>query len=304
MKTIYDRVCPSSYYSVKEVAKYEKLSEIRADELVRMTVQNVTTLCRKEGVPYGKVAARWNDIGLGENGEPCGWKFDKTVNALFWHTKLEPIAALFRIYMVRRMGYGGSAGDVWMCDFGILKSHYERYRKTGKVYGAAQVRRNTKYQGLTARENRTRLHLGDKGVEVPKNAQYERFRAGCERWSRMDGTKHSMTETAMAALREYMDAREDVFGTVDGFLPKKQRRTRKAADKTTVTLESGTVHRLDEFVQRWNGAARAPITKSLVMENALNAYLDAMPHEFSDPEMWEAEGLQTGATRERSERGG
>lgn len=295
MKTLKDRVAPSNYYNWRDLGIYEKIPDAKIAELAGKTANVLKNLAQAKGITIREIATQFNLYA-------SGMSRDKKVNFFLWHGKLEPIAPLIHVFVARRKTLDGNA-IVDCIDFGVLKTYYEKYKKTGQVPEIKNRGRLPKYAECSTRENRHAVKFEQGGrVDVPKNETFLRFCAGIKAANKVSERRVTIPEMTLIAISDFMKARPTLFPeqSVDTDIKTIKR------DNSSINCEVGedVVSDLTQFIQRWNTFEDRPITISEFVRIAVRTHLDNMPLKYRDPKLYKQLEKEKAKLKERRGKNG
>lgn len=278
MKKQTDAVIPSNYIPIYEVCRVEKIPDAKCKEMSETTMNIIYKMSIEMDFPsIEKFVPYYNTA-------PNKLISDKEINRFYWHSRTEPFAHLIKAFTGKRVSKGGNI--VVMFDFGILRSHYERYKKTGKVTKVENRGRTKKYLLQPGENGRTKLEFpGGGALDIPKNEIYKRLRDGVNAANMLSSDKVTVVEVALAAFANYMELFPDTFNLSP--LPINEQAVRKKAGGIYAIRwqDQELAGRVKEFVERYNGANVHPITMNQFVSAAVKAHLERMPVELVEPEL-------------------
>jgi hypothetical protein len=259
-------------YDFREVCKGLGVNNETALELAHDTIENIIAAMQKQSYE-GTLAQYYNTYRMA---------MDKSLNAFLTHTKLEPIAHLFRLKSDIKISEGWKRLPHEYVTFTMLKKHYEYYR----THGVAPKVQNNGSIAKNGNAKRTLIKFDGGGtVKCPQNASFEQFKNGINAYNQQNGTKHTIPQMLMTIIDEYMKERPEIFGVKKAVID----------ESKLVQNESGNFHwsttpeqlsKLKLFVQRYNACNNPPVTMNEIVTRSVKRFLGAMPLIYTDPKAY------------------
>lgn len=278
------RVVPEDYYTCAQIAEYEHISQARIRSLAEQTKEAIIRAAMADGlvdkngwVQYARLPKYFNTLKDGV----CR---DKTVNAFLTNPTLEPFAHMFRLFFRRQMAAENDATPVFYGDFGVRMSVYERYKATGKVPDYTGRGKLPKYD-VAAREGRSKVVFPDGGrVDLPHNAVYRRFRDGVAACNAGSEEKVTIPEMVIVAMKEFMDARQELFGEQSVEIDE-NKLSGRSTRRMRVDMDPELADQVGRFLQRYNKTHTPAMSLREFIRIAIRAQLERMPLELVDPKL-------------------
>lgn len=278
MKTIDTPIVPANYFSWREIGESEKLNLDRLQDTVISTYK--TLLALSQAMEFSSLKSFSSYYNRFSNNLTS----DKKYNHFFYHGKLAPFAHLFRLFVGDRLTKNGTIQP--LCDFGILKSYYIRYRKTGEL--PKLENRGSLKKNLTdpTKNRRTKVKFDDGGVlDIPQDATYKRFVDGIQLANSTSIHKVTIPQMVLTALDMFMDARPDVFDVKTASIVPDSLIAKKSNSLISADISPAVTQQMKEIIQRYNGDNTPPISQSQYIEMAIKAMNERIPIEYIDPNL-------------------
>lgn len=284
MKTTNETVLPSNYIRWDVIGKAEHLNIDRLTDTVRITFAKLNTKYIEMQFPsFKKFAAYYNTYSNGLITDP-------DYNRFFYHTKLEPVAHLFKLFVENRVSRtrtdcgGGNVREV--SDFGILRSHYEYFKKHGRPPEVHNRGRLKKVLTPEEENKRTKIEFeGGGALDVPKNEIYMQFRDGIKAANAVSKQKVSVPQMTLLAMQMFIESRQDVFGALEQKIAPDALIRKKTNSRISGEIDPELVARMTEVIERYNSANATPINQSQFLEMAVKGMIERLPVQYVDPEL-------------------
>ena len=274
LKTNDFPVLPANYMSWREIGRLENQNIERLENTVRDTHSRLMSLRHIKGFRTLKEFAAYYNTYANE------LITDKQYNQFYSHGRLEPIAHLIKYFVVDRVTRNGDIMPI--CDFGILKSHYQYYKKNGrppKVENRGRIKTQFNNDG-----SRTKVEFtGGGSVDIPKNDVWKRFTDGINAANENSTHRVSIVQMVVMALQMFMESRPDVFLPVEMSVTAETRKRNN--DRVFVDISPSLRKKMNDTIQRYNSANIMPITQSRFIESAIKSMIERLPVELVDPEL-------------------
>lgn len=275
MKSTADGAVPSDFYSTNDIAGYENISSEQMHRYARLTLDKAVREAQKADMKIQDWANYYNT-------HRNGLITDQSLNIFYLNDKLAPFAHLFKMFVVRRKCKQSNAVRL-CCGYGIRKTYYDKYKKTGQLPPMDNQGKLPKYD-RPARAGRSKVEFEGGGrIDIPMNSTYRRFKDGIDACNKISKTKVTVPEMVLLAIQEFMQKRKNIFGEqiieIDD-----SKLIERTNERLYVDADSELVKNIYNFLQRYNAAYTPPLTMSEFMEKAAKAHLERMPLELVSPE--------------------
>lgn len=278
------RAIPEDYYTCAQIADYEHISRQQIRQLAQQTMEALMKAAKAEGMVDKKGQIQYARLPKFFNTLKAGVCADKTVNAFLTNQSLEPFGHMFRLFFKRQMAAENDATPVFYGDFGVRKSIYEKYKATGKIPDYSGRGKLPKYD-VAAREGRSKVEFPDGGrVDLPHNAVYRRFKAGILACNTGSDQKVTIPEMVIVAMREFMDARKEIFGEQAVEIDE-SKLTGRNTKRMRVDMDPELADQVGRFLQRYNKTHTPAMTLQEFIRIAMQAQLERLPLEMVDPKL-------------------
>lgn len=265
-----ESIIPARYFSWEEIGKAERINIDILRQHRNTTYSILVSKCNALGFPSFKAFARHY------NNYSNQMITDKRYNAFFYHTKLQPIAHLFHLLAKDKVSREGKVREV--AEFGVLKSHYEHYRKHGQPPDVFN-RGATKQHFTTENQNKRTK------VDIPITPEWQRFRAGIKYANKISGDPITTPNAILIAIDEYMQKRPDIFGEDKRTLPDDSQIRTKTNSRIHADIDPELVAKASQIIARYNAVNTSKIDWSGFVEMAVKGLVERLPVVYSDPEL-------------------
>lgn len=216
------------------------------------------------------------------NNQSNGLLLDKSVNYFLTIGKLEPIAHQIKLFCashVSRTRTDCSGGNVRLvCDFGMLASNYEFFKKHGQP-------KNTQNRGATKQHFTTDSQSKRTKVDIPITPEWQKFRAGIKYANKISGDPITTPNAILIAIDEYMQKRPDIFGEDKRTLPDDSQIRTKTNSRIHADIDPELVAKVSQIIARHNAVNTSKIDWSGFVEMAVRGLVERLPVVYSDPEL-------------------
>ena len=268
-------VIAENEYDFREVCRALGVNDSISGELALETIHNVAEAMRKSGVE-GRLDQWYNTYRQG---------MDRSLNAFLTHTRLEPIAHLFRLRSTIKIAKGNKRYAHEYNTFTILKKHYDYFKENGK---APNVHSN----GSIAKYDKAKRSLvefeGGGNVKLPQNETYTRFKGGVQAFNKASGTNYTIPQMLLMVMEQFMADKPEIFGVKTVEVDEK-----KILPTTTtkfhLSAPNELMNDLKAFVQRYNAFNTPKTTMNECGVKALRGFIDRMPLIYTDPKAYAEE---------------
>ena len=268
-------VVAENEYDFREVCRALGVSDEISLDLARETADNILSAMRKDGVS-GRMDKWYNTYRLA---------MDKSLNAFLTHTRLEPIAHLFRLRSNVAIAAGNKRYSHEYFTFTILKKHYDYYKKNGtppRVHSNGAI---AKYD----KAKRTLVEFeGGGNVKLPQNETYTRFKNGVQAFNTANGTSYTIPQMILMIMEQFMADKEDLFGKKAVAIDE-QKIVPTDTDRLHLTAPPKLLSELKAFVQRYNVFNTPKTTMNECAVKAISQFLGRMPLLYTDPKAYAEE---------------
>lgn len=268
-------VVADNEYDFREVCRALGVPDSVSIPLAEQTRDNILKAMRKEGVE-GRMDKWYNTYRMA---------MDRNLNAFLTHTKLEPIAHLFRLRCNVRIASGNKRYSHEYFTFTILKQHYDYFRKHGK---APRVHNNgaiAKYDNAP----RTLIQFdGGGNVKLPQNETFARFKKGIKVFNAQNGTNYTIPQMLLMIMEQFMKDKPTIFGDKAVKIDE-SKLVKTETDRLHLTIPTQLMNDFKAFVQRYNALFTPKTTMNESAALAIRQFLDRKPLYLVDPKAYAEE---------------
>lgn len=245
-------------YSLRDVAKFEHISDERIEKLMSDTLKKA--IFYSENKSATGVKAFFNQIGSN----------DPNVNMFLTHTKLYPFARAIRLEFEK--GYR-SGKEIQYAMFCVSKSVYDNWHKNHKPFNASAKPNMSEYGLANVRNTRS--------VQLKKCPEFTHFEAVVK------ALGFRLGEAIMLAVNEYMERHSDVFGNIphSQIIDESKVRENKMS-LIFAYIDPNVTDAVYKALQRYNSMNCPYVKFSEFVESALTEKLDRLPVQYTDPALY------------------
>jgi hypothetical protein len=250
---------PKNVMGLEELCQAERLNW----ENVQRTVKQMLAIMRAKADTMGFTS--WKAWAAHYNNAANNLITSSEVNTLIFHSKLEPIAFLIKMYVTDGVSNTKNKGEkVTYTNFGILRSQYLYYRKHGVPPQVADRGRAREHFSETGENARTKI-----AIDLTQTPTYKAFAAYVKR------TPGATIPQAVAMLIEdEVKGDPESYGIVEQQIAPENRIRVKNNTNIRVDISSETMQALSAVIARRNSANTVKFTQSQIVEEAILHYLN------------------------------
>lgn len=245
-------------YSLRDIAKFERISDERIKKLMSETLQRTTV--SSENKSASGIKAFFNEIGC----------YDPNINVFLTHRSLSPFAKAVRIEFEK--GYRGKK-EIQYAMFYVKKSVYDNWRKRQIPFNDAAKPNMSEYGLPKIADTRS--------IKIRKCPEFLYFEDIVKRLG------FTVAEAIQLAINEYMQRHSDVFANIPHSEMIDERDVRENKMSLVFAyIDPNVTSAVYKTLQRYNSLNCPYIKFSDFVETALTEKLDRLSVKYTDPELY------------------
>lgn len=271
-------VLADNEFDFREVCRALKVNDQISTELARATIENVIRKMKAEGTEgtEGRLDKYYNTYRQG---------MDASLNAFLTHTKLQPIAHLFRLKSSVRISTSEKHWVNEYCTFTMLKKHFDYYQKNGVAPNVALNGRIGKHGGA----KRTYVKFpGGGGTNLPQNETWERFKRGISVFNAATGSKYTLPEMLLMIMELFMAEKPEIFGQKNAVIDE-SKVVKTGGRFLHISIDEELCASLNAFIQRYNAVNTPKTSQNECVCKAIEQFLARMPLIYTEPKLYAEE---------------